>query len=414
MSRGRRAIASMAAICALGMAACGAAIPTATPRASPGETSSPSAATSPDPTRTASSDAPSALAYPDDDLRSQIDIVTVDPAVTDPLLAFVSDGQAIIFSSGRGRDTDADLAPDLWRYHPRAPDPELLWRNPERDRSIVKIAGDLGMIAFADMPLTAGKDGWKLWLLPRNETEVIQLDAHPGDDDVSAFVPSFAVYGETIVWTAFKAGRNGPVSQLLMASGPEWEPVVLHELSAMEAEIWLPSLLGSTLAYAEVHYSADRSTDERHVYLTEAIPGVARLRLDTSGLATMPVVVEGAVVWKEADEGFSMFNWGRMYRYDIRTQRVARLLTRHQTYVNYPSGGSRFVAYWPADSFRLSIYDLVRDEARLVATNSVASQESEHDVHLAGDLLVWRHLTAFGGDVRSELRYAFLPGVRDP
>ena len=185
MSHGWRAIASMAAICALGMAACGAAIPTATPRASPGETSSPSAATSPDPTRTASSDTRSALAYPDDDLRSQIDIVTVDPPITDPLLAFVSDGQAIIFSSGRGPDSDADLAPDLWRYHPRAPDPE-------------------------------------------------------------------------------------------------------------------------------------------------------------------------------------------------------------------------------------SIYDLVRDEARLVATNSVASQESEHDVHLAGDLLVWRHLTAFGGNVRSELRYAFLPGVRDP
>lgn len=403
----------MAAVCALGMAACGAAFPSATPHAS--RATSPSAATPSAATATgAPSGAPGSIAYAEDDLRSQITVGSVDPSITDPLLAFVSDGEAIIFSSGRAGNSAPDLAPDLWRYQPGTSEPDLLWRNPERDRSIVKIAGDLGLAAFADIPVTAEEGGWRLWLLPRNEAEAIQLDAHPGDADVSPLVPSFAVYGDTVVWTAFKAGADGPVSQLVMASAPAWEPVLLHELRAAEAEIWLPSLLGSTLAYTEVHYSADRSSDERHVVLTEARPGAERRRLDTSGLATMPVVVEGAVMWKEADEGFSMFNWGKMHRFDLRTERVSRLLTRHQTYVNYPSGGSRFVAYSPADSFRLSIYDLVRDEARLVATNAIASQESEHDVHLAGDLLVWRHLTALGGDVESELRYAFLPGVRDP
>jgi hypothetical protein len=82
--------------------------------------------------------------------------------------------------------------------------------------------------------------------------------------------------------------------------------------------------------------------------------------------------------------------------------------------VNYPSAGGRFVAWWGADSFRLNLYDLARDEPRLVAVNSTVSQESELRPHLAGDLLVWRHVHAFDEDDPGELRYAFLPPVREP
>jgi hypothetical protein len=34
--------------------------------------------------------------------------------------------------------------------------------------------------------------------------------------------------------------------------------------------------------------------------------------------------------------------------------------------------------------------------------------------HLAGDLLVWRHVRAFDENGPDELRYAFLPPVREP
>ena len=156
------------------------------------------------------------------------------------------------------------------------------------------------------------------------------------------------------------------------------------------------------------------STVERHVYLTSLDSAADRLRLDDSGLATMPIVVDEAVLWKEADEGFSMFNWGRMFRYDLATGTVDRLGSATQDYVNYPSAGGRFVAWWGADSFRLNVFDLVLDEARLVASNSTASQESELRPHLTGDLLVWRHVRAFDENGPDELRYAFLPPVREP
>jgi hypothetical protein len=348
-----------------------------------------------------------------DDLRAEIEIISISPELTHPILEFASDGEAIVFSSARADDAGPDGAPDLWRILPPALEPELLWRNPERNHSIVKIAGDLGLFTFVEMPLT-GERAWNLWLLPRGEPEAILLDSHPGDEDVSGLVPSVAIHDNAVVWTAFDRGPDGPVSQLLIAEAPDWRPRTIHRLPAAEAEVWLPSLRGSTLAYMEVRYTADRSADERHVYLTTTAPDAERVRLDDSGLATMPIVIEDSVLWKEADAGFSIFNWGRMLRHDLRSGTVEELSTSPQHYVNYPSAGNRFVAFWGADSFRLAVYDLLRDETQLVAVNSVASDESEFRPHVAGDLLVWRHLRVSDGDDRGELRYAFLPPLREP
>ncbi len=400
----------MLAIPALGVAACAVATPSSPPPYASGVASF-GASASALPSGAVESTAPSRSPFPEDDLRAQIEIVSVDPALTHPLLEFVSDGEGIVFSSARAPDAGPDGAPDLWRLVPGRTEPELLWRNPERNHSIVKIAGDLGMEAFVEMPIT-GERAWNLWLIPRHADEAILLDSHPGDEDVSSLVPSLSVSEEAVVWTAFDRGPDGPVSQLLIARAPDWAPVLLRELRADEAEIWFPSLRGS-LAYMEVHYSADRTSDERHVYLTEPVPGAERRRLDSSGRATMPLLVDGAVLWKEADPGFSMFNWGRMFRYDLASSAVQRLSTRPQQEVNYPSAGSRFIAWSPIDSFRLNVYDLVRDEPRLVAVTSIESQESVFQAHIAWDLLVWRHLKVLDPDDEGELRYAFLPGVRD-
>lgn len=398
------------AACSSGVAACAAVPPTPTPgssHAAPTDRPTPLATRAPEPSETPRPSLPA------DDLRTEIEIVSIDPDLTHPVLEFVSDGEAILFSSARAADVGPDGAPDLWRIVPPRPEPELLWRNPERNHSIVKIAGDLGMVAFVEMPVS-GERAWNLWLLPRGTRDAILLDQHPGDEDVPSLVPSLAVHENTVAWTAFDRGPDGAVSRLRLAQAPGWRARTLHELPAAEAEVWLPSLRGSTLVYVEVHYSADRSTDERHVYLTSTDPDTDRVRLDTTGRATMPILVEDAVLWKEADPGFSMFNWGRMFRYDLATGTVDRLSTVPQGYVNYPSAGGRFVAWWGADSFRLNLYDLARDEPRLVAVNSTVSQESELRPHLAGDLLVWRHVHAFDEDDPGELRYAFLPPVREP
>ena len=412
MVSARRWPAVLPAIVAMGVAACTAATPppsgpSASPEPTPGSSPGASATSAPGPT--------SSAIVPEigGDLRDEIEVVSIDPDLTHPILEFRSDGQAIVFSSGREPDTGPDGAPDLWRIVPPGAEPELLWRNPERNHSIVGIAADLGSYAFVEMPLT-GERAWNLWLLPRGAESAILLDTHPGNEAVPSAVPSIAVHESTVVWTAFDRGPDGPVSQLRIAQGPDWEQRVIHELPAAEAEIWLPSLLGSTLAYMEVHYRDGRSTDERHVFLTGIEPGAERRRLDGSGLATMPVVVDGAVLWKEADPGFSMFNWGRMYRYDLATETVRRLRTSPQQFVNYPSAGSRFAAWWGSDSFQLGVYDLLLYEPRLVARHPIASQQSELEPHVAGDLLVWRHADLLDPDDPGELRYAFLPPLREP
>lgn len=328
------------------------------------------------------------------------------------MLQFASDGASVIFSSGVADGPDGDFAPDLWRYTPGAEAPELLWRNPRRDRSLVLIAGDRDMWAFVEMPLDNTR-AWDLWLLTEPGGDAKLLDTHPGDDDVPSAVPSFVVHEGQIAWTAFDQGTIGPVSQLLYAAAPDWQPRVIEERPAREAELWFPSLRGTALAYTEVVYSADRVSDERRVWLTEVSPAAEPLRLDRSGRAVMPLLVDDGVVWKEADPGFSMFNWGRLFFYNLYTGEVSPVSMSPQDYVNYPSAGMRFVAAWGSDAFSFAVYDVDLETSRLIAQYEHETNQSVFRPHVAGDLLVWMYTTA--GDTpapgRAELRYAFLPGA---
>lgn len=346
-------------------------------------------------------------------LASRVEIGTIDPALTNPIGEFRSDARSIVFASARAEDAGPNGTPDLWRITPPDGEPELLWRNPERDHALVVIAGDIGTYAFVDMPLT-GERAWTLWLLPRDATEPIRLDEHPGDEDVSSLVPSVAVNEDTVVWTAFDRGSAGPVSQLRIARAPDWEPRTIRELPAAEGELWFPSVAGTALAYVEVHYLDGGADDERQVYLTSTVPGSEPQRLDRSGLATMPLIVDGGVLWKEADEGFAMMNWGKMFRYDLADGSVRRLSTLPQQWVNYPSAGYRYAAWWGADSFQIGVYDLVGDEAEVLERHSLASETSALRPHVAGDLLVWLEVVLSPIGERSTLKYAFLPGPRDP
>ena len=340
-------------------------------------------------------------------------VETVDPDWTDFLLEFASDGESVIYSSGAADGSDDAAAPDLWRYRPGAEAPELLWGNPRRDRSLVRIGGDRHIWAFAEMPLDNTR-AWDLWLLTEPGGEALLLDTHPGDEDVSSLVPSFVVHEGQVAWTSFDSGPSGPVSQLLYAAAPDWESRLIAERPARESELWFPSLRGSLLAYTEAVYSTDMLTDERHVYLTNvADPDAQPVRLDTSGLATMPLLVNDGVVWKEADRGFSMFNWGRLFLHDIFTGETSLLSMSSQEYVNYPSAGLRFVAAWGADAFTFTVYDLDLEMSRFVARYDHKTNQSVPQAHVAGDLLVWLYTTVDDSPIpgHSELRYTFLPGA---
>lgn len=405
MSRCAVRAASVVVFCAGGVAACSAATPPPLPlTAAPSVT--PSAAVSP-----ADRPMPSPRTDERDGLGTELDVGQIDPDLTGEILEFASTGGSVVYSAGLPEEAGEGAAPDVFLYVPGpSAVPELVWRNPSRDHSVVRVAGDLGTIAFVDVPLS-GERAWDLWLVADGAAPV-RLDTHPGDPDVSSLVPSLTVFEPRIAWTAFDRGPSGPVSQLLVAEAPGWEPRVLLERPAAEAELWLPSLHGNTLVFAEIRYSDDRSTDERTVHLLElGVAGATPRRLDTSGRATMPVASAESVLWKEADPGFNMFNWGRMFEYDLATATISPISTWPQEYVNYPSAGSRFVAWWGADAFAFGVYDLVRDRARLIERHPPESQANVLRPHVSGDLLVWMHVEAPAGASRGALRYAYLPNA---
>ena len=392
--------ATFVALCVVGVAGCLSATP-------------PPTVETPAATSAFASGSSSATATPG--LGAEMEVGSLDPELTDSIFEFASDGESILFSSGFAEDAGRGASPDLWRYRVHSDDPpEVLWRNPNRDHAIVKIGGDLGTVAFVDIP-RGGERAWKLWLIPRHEDDAILLDSHPGAADVSAFVPSFSIQESTIVWTAFDRGAGGPVSQLLWARAPDWEPAVLLERDAAGGELWFPSLSGSRVAFCEVVYSADRTTDTRTVYVLElGVPGADPERLSDSDLATMPILVGDTVIWKEADPGFSMFNWGKLWESEVAGPGPHRLDTAPLEYVNYPSAGSRFVAWWSADAFTFGVYDLLEDRTRVVERYTAASQANVLRPHIAWDLLVWLYVEGEGEDSDAELRYALMPPIRSP
>jgi hypothetical protein len=390
-------------VCVIGVAACTAATPTrlVSERASRAPTAP--APTAPAPTATASP-APSPAGEFVLDLGNELTVWTVTPEFTATVLEHASTGAYVLLSAG----PEEDAAPDLWAVTPGpSSEPELLWRNEERDRSLVKLGGDLDTILFVDMPVT-GEVGWNLWLIPEDGADAILLDRHPGGTDVPSLVPSFTAYQPRVAWTAFDAGPDGPVSQLLTATAPDWEPQVVVERPASEAELWFPSVYGNRLVYSEVRYSADRTSDERHAYLIDlAVPGAEPVRLDASGLATMPLINQYGIIWKEADPGFNMLNWGVLYRYDPDSGLAERIGTGGQEYVNYPSIGERFAAWWGEDPLQLEVYDLELGRAREIVRYPASSGRGVVRPHVGSGLLVWRYHDGEGS--APEIRYAYLP-----
>ena len=407
----RRCAAVLSALLVGGVAACTAATPSATPsiEASVSVRSSPSLAPSPEvsPEVSASGrpDRPSAY-------RLELEVGQLDAELVWPMLDFASDSYAVIWSSGVLDGPTGETAPDLWRYVPGAPEPELLWRNPERDRQLAKVAGDTDLWAFTEIS-SLGEPWWNLWLLTEPGGEPILLDSHAGDDDVPSLVPSFEVDAGRVAWTSFDddAAGTGAVSRLWFAEAPEWAPQVIREADASERAYWLPSLRGDQLAYVDVTLAADTADDVRHVMLMDLADLASEPRqLDSSGNATMPILTDNGVIWKEPDAGFAMFNWGRLFAYSFETETISTISIGPQDYVNYPSGGGRFVAMWGADPSTFSVHDLERGASRLIATydNGV---DTIGRPHLAGDLLVWLHAQddGLGNGPPAPLEYAWMP-----
>ena len=337
----------------------------------------------------------------------------VDTALTTPLLDIASTGTSIIFSSGVAVGPDADVAPDLYRVTPGHPGTELVWRNPARDRSLMRIGGDGDVVAFVDGSST-GQRSWVFWLID-GQREPIELDRHPGDEEVSSAAPSFDIDGDRIAWTSFDSGPNGQVSQLFVAEAPDWRPRMLEERLASEGELWLPSLLGKRLAYTEVAYRPNDEDGEYHVmYRDLGRPAAAPRQLDTSGRASNPLVLPDEVIWKQPEAGYSMFNWGYLYGYDLRSGEVAALDIAPQQSINYPTAGGRFVGGFGWNVAVMTLFDTQSRTSRIVERFPDAGHDGVDRANISGDLMAWVRFTideTGEDDTPIQLRYAWLPGA---
>jgi hypothetical protein len=382
-------------VIAIVIAACGSVSPV--PSGAPDVTSSPARSSRP-----STSADPSPESTPGGTLGSIASLMAIkaaDASFSSRVLEFASTGSAIIASAGMGDDA----APDLYSILPSTGEPCMLWENPERQRSIVKLAGDGDTIAFVDMPVSGDVD-WTLRLIPDAGEEAIVLDEYAGDGDASSMVPSFSVYWPYVAWTAFDAGPDGPVSQLLVAEFPDWEPSVIAERHAADAELWFPHVYGASLLYTELTYAEDRESDDRTIWLTD-VHGTDPERLDATGLATMPVMNQYGIAWKEGELGFHMLNWGAVTAYDA-DDGTALPVTGFSA--NFPSAGERYMTWWSVDSSRLEVWDARRAVTRDIVTYDDEALQIQRP-HVEGGLLAWLFVDESVEPSLREIRYAYLP-----
>lgn len=343
--------------------------------------------------------------------RLELDVVEVDPALTTPLLDIASTGSSIIFSSGAALAPAASVAPDLYRIVPGRDGTEVIWRNPVRDRTLMRIGGDEDVVAFVDGSST-GERSWVFWLID-GEREPIELDRHPGDVEVSSAAPSFDIDGDRIAWTAFDRGPNGTVSQLFIADAPDWTPQLLEERLASEGELWLPSLFGERLAYTEVTYRPGRETGEYHVmYRDLARPDLPPRQLDGEGHASNPLVLSNEVIWKQVERGYNMFNWGYLVSYSLDTGETTVLDIAPQDYINYPTAGRRFIGGFGWNLAVMTVHDAETHTSRIVERYPDAGRDGVDRANISGDLMAWVRITIdeLGtDDTPVQLRYALLP-----
>ncbi|MGC8635302.1 MAG: hypothetical protein ACP5VP_11725, partial [Candidatus Limnocylindrales bacterium] len=273
-----------------------------------------------------------------------------------------------------------DTAPDLWEEQPGG-DPQRIFHNPNRDSTLVVIAGASEHFAFVEVNqrLYGSGGGWRLWYLDHPGAQPVLLDAADGP----SAVPILAMSSDRLVWAAFHGPQGQTTSELLTVTVPGLAKRLLERSPSTREQYVFPSLLGSELVYGV----EDLSTGQEHVDLLDLRTPIAMpKRLDRSRDATMPVLTPGFVIWKE---GPNIFSWGQLVRYSLRDGSIVQLDLGTWSGVLYPSAGRRFVTAWANDTTQFYVVDWVSNKAVLLEKFSPAGPLNDVHPEIAGDLLVW-------------------------
>lgn len=311
----------------------------------------------------------------------------IDREFTTPLLDASTDGHEIVWSRGAGTSTSA---PDLYRYVPDGPPPEVAFRNPDRNSTLELVTVHGGRYAFAEEdPKRDGENGYRMWLLPAIGGQPILVDQ--GDwqpADPVPPLPLMVLTTDRLIWTAVHHEKTGLQFQLLSYSITSGRRETLLSSDARQVEYWFPSAddTGTRVVYATVEHS--NRSEEFYVYLLDLAAGGPPRRLDPDGAATWPAISGDTVVWKQANR--NVLDAGSLMRTSLSQPGAPVVeMTDLSTRANDPSAGTRFVAAWRDHDTDLVVFDLRTNRPLTIETIPTGVQEGLERPVVSGDLLVF-------------------------
>jgi hypothetical protein len=335
-----------------------------------------------------------------------LDVQRVPDALTGHVSAFASLGDQIVWGGGRGRADN-----NLYRYVPGADEAELLYLNTEPNSSITSVAGSAAGYVFTDDRWVDGEPrGWRLWFLPAEGDEPVEMDRSADDRLIS---PTIAMNDRWIAWEVVHGTFEEPVNELRVASVADpLAPVTLLAYPGRDLYMQFPALWEDELWYGIADNDWAALTEKPRVEMLDLTHLAATpVAFGAGQRAFMPAPGNDVVAWKGGGtDEFAALSSGMLMLYWRSDGQIDELpLPGRETAaerISYPSVGNRFVAWWDDIAQRFYVYDLVERRFRRIAEYDWTGEEGVTKPSISGDLLVYTHYLSDG---ERYLEWARLP-----
>lgn len=325
-----------------------------------------------------------------------VDAHRVPELFTGHVSAFVSLGDQLVWSGGRGSDDS-----NLYRYFPGANDPELLYLNTARDSSLASVVGSAAGYAFTDERWINGEPrGWRLWLLSAPGAQPILIDQSTDDRLIA---PTIAMNDRWLAWEVVHGTLENPVNELRVVSVADpLEPTTLLAYPGRDVYMQFPSLWEDELWYGIADNDWDALTEKPRVEMIDLSNLAAGPQMfGAERRAFMPAPGRDVVAWKSGgSDELAALNSGVLTLHWRATGQAEELPVPGRVSaaerMSYPSVGNRFVAWWDDIAQRFYVYDLVERQFRRIAEYDWTGEERVVKQSLSGDLLVYTHYLSDG------------------